>query len=497
MESLEGLWEKFSLSDMEGNTVDLHSTPDQPKTFLAAKFLTRRTLNVEAVARTFKPLWRTDHGFTVRDMNDNRLVFVFEDAADRERVMMGEPWAYDKHLVILKHIEEDEAIEEVAFCETAFWVQLHGLPVRKMTFEVVTAICSSLGKIDHVSEGDANAEGGMAMRVRVIMDITKPLCRGRKIRLEKGKELWISFKYERLPNFCYWCGHVSHSDKDCPYWLRNKDSLRIEEQQFGQWLRASTERPWRKMEVKVEGIVRPPPPKNKTPPHTQPTHHTRPSSTKTPPNTPTVAPSPPPLNPIPTSHTPPQTTTTTLPNPIPPPEIAPTAAHTPIPVDFMTDMEVEENLVSSPYCLTKPNRKENNFESQLRDIDSAIDYTPKQNTCHITTHEGGFDAKISSTPINVDNPPPNHESPAILGDITNITHPNPAGPKTQSTKRSWKKLARAQTNHEPPPHEPMQTKRNFFSLDGHTPHARNPKKQCGVLSELISAEVAGQPRREP
>jgi hypothetical protein len=120
MESLEGLWEKFSLSDMEGNTIDLHSTLDQPKTFLAAKFLTRRTLNVEAVARTFKPLWRMDHGFTVRDMNDNRLVFVFEDAADRERVMMGEPWAYDKHLVILKRIEEDEAIEEVAFCETAF-----------------------------------------------------------------------------------------------------------------------------------------------------------------------------------------------------------------------------------------------------------------------------------------------------------------------------------------------------------------------------------------
>jgi hypothetical protein len=233
MEALEGLWEKFSLSDREGHTVDLLSTPDQPKSFLAAKFLTRRALIVESMARTFKPLWRTDHGFTVRDLNDNRLVFVFEDEANRERVMMGEPWAYDKHLVILKRIEEDEAIEEVEFRETSFWVQLHGLPVRRMNYEVATAFGSSLGKIDHVSEGDASAEGGMAMRVRVSLDITKPLCRGRKTRLEKGRETWISFKYERLPNFCYWCGHVSHSDKDCPYWLRNKDSLRLEEQQFG------------------------------------------------------------------------------------------------------------------------------------------------------------------------------------------------------------------------------------------------------------------------
>uniref|UniRef100_A0A2N9FWN1 DUF4283 domain-containing protein n=1 Tax=Fagus sylvatica TaxID=28930 RepID=A0A2N9FWN1_FAGSY len=110
MESLETQWEKFTLSEVEGDTADLVSTTKQPKSYLAAKFLTRRALNAEAVARTFTPLWRTDHGFTIRDMNENRLVFIFEDEADRERVMMGEPWAYDKHLVVLQRIEEEEAI---------------------------------------------------------------------------------------------------------------------------------------------------------------------------------------------------------------------------------------------------------------------------------------------------------------------------------------------------------------------------------------------------
>ena len=122
MESLEGLWEKFSLSEHESQKVDLVSITTPPKSFLAAKFLTRRALNVEAVALTFKPLWRTDHGFLIRDMNENKLVFVFDDEADRGRVMLGEPWAYDKYLVILQRIEEDEAIEEVAFTETSFWV---------------------------------------------------------------------------------------------------------------------------------------------------------------------------------------------------------------------------------------------------------------------------------------------------------------------------------------------------------------------------------------
>ena len=120
MESLEGLWERFSLSENEGNLVDLISTGDQPKSYLAAKFLTRRALNAESMARTFKPLWRTDHGFTIRDMNDNTLVFVFEDEADRERVMQGEPWASDKHLVVFQQIEDDEAIAKVDFKHTSF-----------------------------------------------------------------------------------------------------------------------------------------------------------------------------------------------------------------------------------------------------------------------------------------------------------------------------------------------------------------------------------------
>ena len=48
---------------------------------------------------------------------------------------------------------------------------------------------------------DKNTDGGETMgdgffRVRVKVDISKPLCRGRVISLENGKELWVSFKYE-------------------------------------------------------------------------------------------------------------------------------------------------------------------------------------------------------------------------------------------------------------------------------------------------------------
>ena len=58
---------------------------------MAAKFLTRRVLNVEAIGRTFKPLWRAKKDFKVRKAGDHVLLFVFELKANAERVLANEP----------------------------------------------------------------------------------------------------------------------------------------------------------------------------------------------------------------------------------------------------------------------------------------------------------------------------------------------------------------------------------------------------------------------
>lgn len=56
MDSIEDMWKRFSLSDKEVSDMDLEHTSQQPENILVAKFLTTRVLNIDSVARTFKPL---------------------------------------------------------------------------------------------------------------------------------------------------------------------------------------------------------------------------------------------------------------------------------------------------------------------------------------------------------------------------------------------------------------------------------------------------------
>ena len=73
----------------------------------------------------------------------------------------------------------------------------------------------------------------------------------------RKKKTWITFKYERLPNICYWCGRLDHNDRDCEIWLESEGSLAENQKQFGLSLRAPSFSPARRSVVAVPGFYTP------------------------------------------------------------------------------------------------------------------------------------------------------------------------------------------------------------------------------------------------
>ena len=74
MEEVLENWRKLSLTESEGAKVSLKKAKNllAKDHVLAAKFLTKRALNVEAIGRTFKPLWRSNGEFTIREVEDHQ-----------------------------------------------------------------------------------------------------------------------------------------------------------------------------------------------------------------------------------------------------------------------------------------------------------------------------------------------------------------------------------------------------------------------------------------
>lgn len=122
MDELTKHWNCLSLSEREGDDLCLKRNRCTTEHLIAAHFLTRRALNMEAVVRTFKPLWRVDFGFTVSNEGAHKVIFSFENSKDVDRILSGEPWSFDKSLVILQRYNRHTALDDLTFDKVSFWV---------------------------------------------------------------------------------------------------------------------------------------------------------------------------------------------------------------------------------------------------------------------------------------------------------------------------------------------------------------------------------------
>lgn len=78
------------------------------------------------------------------------------------------------------------------------------------------------------------------MRIRIRLDVRKPLKRKKKIKRKNGSEFVVTCKYERLGDFCFVCGLVTHTERFCRKTLDARNDGAVQE--WGVWLRAPPRR---------------------------------------------------------------------------------------------------------------------------------------------------------------------------------------------------------------------------------------------------------------
>ncbi|KAK7856470.1 hypothetical protein CFP56_023120 [Quercus suber] len=136
-------------------------------------------------------------------MGDNKVLIRFGEANDLNRVLLLSLWSFDKYLVVLHKLRAGEAVNKLTFNRAYFWVQIHGLPTMNQTKKAGLRIGGIPGDVEKVDVDEKGFCLGGYLHIRVSLDLTKPLCRGRRVRIGESATTWVDFKYERLPIFYY------------------------------------------------------------------------------------------------------------------------------------------------------------------------------------------------------------------------------------------------------------------------------------------------------
>ena len=369
MDDLAGKWAGLSLNTQESQTVPLTPTTEDHTRVLIAKLFTKRRVNIEALSRTLRSMWRSIQQFEIRDLGSNTVLLLFSDAANALKILAQQPWSFDKYHIGLYKPTEHESVEAATFDYATFWIQLHNIPITRMNKANAEAIGRTMGRVEQVDTSPNGECRGKYIRVRVTLDIRQPLSRGRFVDMGSSEPLWISVQYERMPIFCYWCGLLNHDEKDCKAWLDSNGTLNKDDQQYGPWLRANTTNIQQPQVVNSRTSHTPPPPPNHRPTPSPQTKPLPPSPITAVPSQQTPSSIPPENHATPSSI--PPVTHATSQKPLPTPSSIPPVTHATPQKPLPTNKEI----------LSDPDL----FHAHITDIDLALNSSPNQNPMTPTT----------------------------------------------------------------------------------------------------------------
>lgn len=151
----------------------------------------------------------------MKELEINFYLFQFYHEVDVKRAMNDCPWSFNRRALIMQRMKEGDIPRNIALSSLDLWMQVYDLKPGFMSEKILTEVGNYVGKF--VASCPSNLTGVWRdyFRIRVTVDVTKPLKRKMKIKKAAQDWFWINFKYENVLIFCFICGIIGHSEEFC------------------------------------------------------------------------------------------------------------------------------------------------------------------------------------------------------------------------------------------------------------------------------------------
>jgi hypothetical protein len=209
---------------------------------ILGKIITDKTIHTSSIQNGLESIWGSPPGLKIQEIEGHILQFYMDNAADQERILLGNPWIFRNSWLIVKPWDRETDPRTLDFDHVPVWIQLWGLPAHCKTKAMGMHLGAVMGDVE-ASELYEYPGKKMIIKIKVAINVHKPIPSGIHVGNPIDGTCWVDFRYEKLPQVCFHCGLIGHADKLCRNQGLNMDTMAP----LGPWI-ISTQYGRRKME---------------------------------------------------------------------------------------------------------------------------------------------------------------------------------------------------------------------------------------------------------
>ncbi|KAM0860821.1 hypothetical protein ACQ4PT_046297 [Festuca glaucescens] len=194
------------------------------------RVMTSRSFSTGALFEKMKAVWNLSREPRCREVGENLFIFQMHCLGDWKKVVQQGPWTFRGWGVLIEDYDGLIDPEKFTFGGMYAWAQIHGIPELYQKEVVVDDLARRVGKTKEVQMAPKLFYEGNYVRIRVIIDVSKPLMPFVSLSITGEGRKRLAVKYEKISYFCKSYGLLGHDHEECGDGVWEEKDMQYEEE---------------------------------------------------------------------------------------------------------------------------------------------------------------------------------------------------------------------------------------------------------------------------